>query len=307
MGGRWYAVVLGPYAPNDAEAVLRQLRNNGSIPADSYIVDGRRFQQQYYPIGVGAQTAPQPLPSGVVAAPTAQSEAAHEHPEEPEEIVQDGPGLVGLLDRNERRAMQVALRWAGFYDGPVDGLIGRTTRAAMREWQQSRAEEPNGALNITQRETLLAAYNSALDGVEMQLVRADVAGIEMMIPTQIVAFAAYEPPFARFAPVGGSDVNIMLISQLGDRESLSALFKTMQSSPVGPATDALNLGDAAFEIDGISDDVQSYTYARLENGAIKGFSLHWPAGDAQLRRRILDEMQASFTTFDAVLPASMEQ
>jgi len=36
LPGGWYGVVLGPYAPNDAETVLRTLRRSGAIPSDSY-------------------------------------------------------------------------------------------------------------------------------------------------------------------------------------------------------------------------------------------------------------------------------
>uniref|UniRef100_UPI00404810C9 peptidoglycan-binding protein n=1 Tax=Yoonia sp. TaxID=2212373 RepID=UPI00404810C9 len=146
VGGRWYAVVLGPYAPADAEAVLRQLRSSGQIPGDSFIADGARFRQQFYPVGVGAQTTPQPLPAAQAVATGAPD---HEHPVEPEELMREEAGVDGLLDGSERRALQSALRFAGVYDGPVDGMIGRATRAAIRTWQQARGEEPNGALNIS--------------------------------------------------------------------------------------------------------------------------------------------------------------
>lgn len=311
LGGRWYAVVLGPYARGDAEAVLRQLRASGQIAADSFVTDGARFRQQFYPIGVGAQTAARPLPEGIVAAPAAQAVATgtpdHEHPVEPEELMREEAGVDGLLNGSERRALQSALRFAGVYDGPVDGMIGRATRAAIRTWQQARGEEPNGALNISQREALLAAYEAARDGIVVQLVRADVAGIEMLIPTQMVAFGSYEPPFVHFGPVGDSGTRVMLISQAGDAKSLAQLYQMMQSLSVVPRNGPRSLGEDAFEIEGISADIRAYTYARLEDGAIKGFSLILPAADAQSQRLILDQMRASFTTFDAVMPDTLDQ
>jgi len=45
----------------------------------------------------------------------------------------------------------------------------------------------------------------------------------------------------------------------------------------------------------------------LENGEIKGFTLVWPAGDDERRRRVLAEMQASFTTTDGVLDPALAQ
>ena len=47
LGGRWYGVVIGPYAPADAERLLRQLRASGQIPSDSYIVSGEGCRQQF--------------------------------------------------------------------------------------------------------------------------------------------------------------------------------------------------------------------------------------------------------------------
>ena len=67
LGGRWYGVALGPYAPDDATRVLNQLRARDAIPDDSYIVDGDRFRTQFYPVGTGAQTAPRDLPDGIEA------------------------------------------------------------------------------------------------------------------------------------------------------------------------------------------------------------------------------------------------
>ena len=55
----------------------------------------------------------------------------------------------------------------------------------------------------------------------------------------------------------------------------------------------------------IDDDIHSYTYAKLDNGTIKGFSLIWPAGDDERRRRVLDEMKASFVVLDGVLDPSL--
>ena len=62
LGGGWYGFVLGPYTPNDANTVLRQMRRYRTIPSDSFIVSGSRFRQQFWPVGVdvGAQTTAQP-------------------------------------------------------------------------------------------------------------------------------------------------------------------------------------------------------------------------------------------------------
>lgn len=47
----------------------------------------------------------------------------------------------------DTRAIQDALRVAGFDPGPVDGVVGSKTRNAIREWQRSQGAQATGRLN----------------------------------------------------------------------------------------------------------------------------------------------------------------
>ncbi len=321
LGGRWYGVALGPYTTDDAETLLGQLRRSGAIPNDSYLVDGTRFRQQFYPIGVGAQTTAQPLPDAVAAAPLGVPQV--ETPDVtveitpviaaptaapapvPDETVQEAQASEALLDRDARMELQTALKWAGFYDSAIDGAYGRGTRGSMRSWQEAKSFEPTGILTTRQRALLLAAYNAVLEGMNLQIVRDDASGIEILIPTGVVAFGSYEPPFVRFDPKGDIDAKVLLISQEGDQNRLFGLYEILQTLAIVPPEGARSRGNASFELEGIGDGIHSYTFAKLDNGAIKGFSLIWPAGDEARRNRILSEMQASFTTIDGVLDPSL--
>ena len=51
LGSGWYAVALGPYSPEDAATVLRNYRNEGRIPRDSFIAFSAAFRQQFWPVG----------------------------------------------------------------------------------------------------------------------------------------------------------------------------------------------------------------------------------------------------------------
>ncbi|MDE0985342.1 MAG: peptidoglycan-binding domain-containing protein, partial [Yoonia sp.] len=205
LGGGWYGVVLGPYTPDDANTVLRQMRRDRTIPSDSFIITGRRFLQQFWPVGVGAQTTAQPLPDAttpevetvapIEAAPLAE---VIELVAPPTETRRQAQASEKLLDRDQRKDLQTALKWAGFYASAIDGAYGRGTRASMRAWQDANNAEPTGVLTTTQRATLLTSYNAVLDGMDLQLVRDDASGIEMLVPTGVVVFAEYEPPFVRF-------------------------------------------------------------------------------------------------------------
>lgn len=305
LGGRWYGVALGPYSRDDAETVLRQLRASGAIPDDSYIVDGQRFQTQFYPIGAGAPTDPQPLPDSLAQAtgPAAAEPApvAPVIPAEPDETPQQARASEAEMSRPERELLQIALQWAGHYEAAIDGAFGRGTRAAMQAWQEANGHEPTGVLTTAQRAELIAQYNAVLEGMNLQTVRDDATGIEMQIPTGVVAFEAYAPPFARFGPRGDLDATVLLISQPGGQDRLFGLYEILQTLEVIPPEGPRDRGSASFEIEGIDASRHSYVTASLENGEIKGFALIWPAGDDERRSRVLAEMQASFTRIDGVL------
>ena len=61
------------------------------------------------------------------------------------------------LQRPIRRLIQQGLRNEGFDPGTPDGLFGPRTRAAIREWQQSRGASPTGYLNGAEAELLRTA------------------------------------------------------------------------------------------------------------------------------------------------------
>ena len=56
------------------------------------------------------------------------------------------------LDRSTRLLIQQGLRNEGFDPGIPDGLFGPRTRAAIRDWQQSRGASPTGYLNGVEAE-----------------------------------------------------------------------------------------------------------------------------------------------------------
>ncbi|MEO9865317.1 MAG: serine protease [Yoonia sp.] len=314
IGSGWYGIVLGPYTRADADVLLANLRRSGQIPSDSFIADGRNFRQQFWPVGVGAPTTAQPLPTtepsleelarAIANTPDLPSDA-----EDlvvvpviaPDETPNEARASEAALSRAAKEQLQTALKWAGFYDSAIDGAFGRGTRRSMGEWQVANDYEPTGILTTKQRAELIGAYNAILDGMDLQLVRDDATGIEMVIPTGVVAFDKYEPPFAQFEPKGDLAARVLLISQEGDQDRLFGLYEILQTLAIVPTDGPRRRRDQSFEIEGIGEGIHSYTTATLRNGQIKGFSLIWPTGDEARRIRVLDAMKASFATVDGVL------
>lgn len=309
----WYAVALGPYSREDAGLLLNRLKAAGAIPRDSYVTDGGIYRGQFWP--PGASTPQDPLglpganqaPSAEVEAPSAPAPApenAAPTPDplrSPDEDVAAARASEAALDRAAKQDLQVALKWAGHYNGAIDGLYGPGTRASMAAWQEEQRYPPTGVLTTAQRQEVIAAYNAILDGMDLQVIQDDAAGIRMAIPTGVVAFDAYEPPFVRFTHTGDINAQMLLISQEGNEETLTGLYEIMQTLEIVPTEGPRRKDGTSFVLEGVDDTVHSHTEARLEEGKIKGFSLIWPAGDEARRSRVLDEMRKSFIRIGGVL------
>ncbi len=310
--GGWYAIALGPYSPEDAERVLRVYRAERAIPRDSYIALSSDYRQQFWPVGVNvldrpALVAPTPAPDATTEPEDTQTAQVEPEtvpviePEPADETVGEARAAERLLSREERAQLQVALKWAGFYDGGIDASFGRGTRASMSRWQEANSFEPTGVLTTKQRAELFRQYNAVLEGLDLNYVRDENMGIEMKLPTGVVEFAKYEPPFAHFDPNGDVDAKVLLISQEGDTDTLQGLYDIMQTLEIVPEVGPRMIDENGFTLIGEGALNISFTQARLEDGKIKGFTLLWPAGDEERRTRLLSEMQASFKRIEGVL------
>ena len=308
IGSGWYAVALGPYSREEAEAVLANLKTEGVIPGDSLIASGAEFQQQFWPAAApGAELA---ASSGNVGAeePTADpASAAPVAPSIPEETFAEAQASEAALSVGQKQQLQAALQWAGVYSGGIDGAFGSGTRAAMSAWQAQNGRQPTGVLNARERAELLGAYNALLDDLGLEVVRDEQAGIELELPTALLAPPVTEPPFVRYDSLDGSPAQVVLISQPGDQSRLAGLYEIMQTLEVVPEEGPRERTDEAFMIEGQDSSIHSTTYAWLVDGQIKGFTLVWPAGDEGRRTRLVDTMRASFRRLPGVLdPASAD-
>ncbi|SEK67155.1 Putative peptidoglycan binding domain-containing protein [Roseovarius nanhaiticus] len=319
-GSGWYVVALGPYEAENAEDVLRRLRRDGRIPRDSYIAQSSDYARQIWPVGANllnesaaaVRQDPATPELGVsedaiailqdqmseTQQPVVQKPAA---PEVADETPREARASEAELSREERAELQVALQWAGFYDGRIDAAFGAGTRRSMSNWQDANDFEVTGILTTRQRAELLRQYNAVLEGMGMQRVTDTEAGIEMQLPLGAVEFARYEPPFVQFNPSGDLPARVLMISQEGTQDTLYGLYDIMQTLEIVPESGPRERRGDSFTLVGENARMISHTEARLDDGRIKGFTLIWPAGDEDRRARVLGLMQDSFTRLDGVL------
>ncbi|WP_242601335.1 serine protease [Pseudaestuariivita atlantica] len=303
LGGGWYGIALGPYARSEADSLLRSYLANGLIPPDSYIAFTRSFRSQFWPVGTNLlapsdATAPAPTGTAVAEPETPNVEAPEPQQENeiavPDETPREARASEARLTRDEKKELQVALKWAGFYTGAIDGAYGRGTRGSMAAFQEENGYEVTGVLTTAQRAELMRQYNAVLDGMDLRRVTDTRAGIELLLPTGVVAFEKYEFPFAQYDARTDLGARVLLISQPGDRDTLSGLYDIMETLEIVPTEGPREKGRSAFTLTGENAKIVSHTEARLQNGEVKGFTLIWPAGDEERRTRVLQEMRASF-------------
>ncbi|WP_151720112.1 trypsin-like peptidase domain-containing protein [Gemmobacter serpentinus] len=324
--GGWYAIALGPYTDRGAaEARLRQLKDEALVPADSFIAFGRDYRAAFWPEGqtsfapldgppLGATEpgetpiidspiaqAPIPAPDGAMdpaadPAPEAPLAAAPEaaQPAFIEETPAEARAAEARLDQPAREMIQTALQWFGHYNARIDGAIGPGTRASMTAWQTANGLEPTGILTTMQRETLIEAYQHEQAAFGLSTITEAEAGIEITLPTAMVEFDHYEPPFVHYRAKNNSGVQVILISQPGDQATLYGLYDVLQTLEVVPVTGERARSERSFTIDGRSANVASHAYAELSKGLIKGYIVAWNPSDDDKMARVLTAMQSSF-------------
>ncbi|WP_120499634.1 serine protease [Roseovarius sp. EL26] len=305
LGNGWYGIALGPYDADDAQQILRRLRADRVIPGDSYIARSSDYQRQFWPVGSNALNQPviEPIPEiGIVTQlPDNTAEIILPEPQQADETPAQARVAEQRLTREDRAELQTALKWAGFYGGTVDAAFGRGTRGSMARWQEASGYDATGIMTTGQRAELLGQYYAVLEGLDLQPVQNTETGIEIELPLGVVELTKYDPPFAHYGPKGDIDARILLISQTGDRTTLSGLYDIMQTLEIVPGDGPRALNKDSFTLIGESAFAISHTQAWLKDGEIKGFTLIWPAGDEERRARLLGIMQDSFKRIDGIL------
>ena len=310
ISGGWYAVTIGPLDEEEAESQLLKLRTAGAIPLDSFISRGTNFEKKIWPVRSETSENNIPAESDGTAIPTIQSTARPENSfirfsSGINETVKEAKAIEETLTKDEKKELQKALKWAGYYGSSIDGAFGTGTRAAMETWQKAAGVTSTGVMTSEQRNFLLAKYNEVLRSLRLESISDLEAGVTLKIPMNIVEFQKYSPPLVHFGSFTNTKHNVYMISQTGDLSKLRALYKALQSLDTIPQKGKRKLKGNVFEINGQNSQLVSYATASLENGQIKGFILVWPADDAMRRERLLNEMKTSFEIFKGTLDPTM--
>lgn len=294
----WYGIMLGPHPADEAAVRLGALKRERQIPADSFIASPSDFGDRYWPDGA-APLAP--------ATDTPEVLAPAEPAGAPDETRREARDSEALLTPEERRDLQTALQWFGFYPGSIDGAYGSGTRDAMAAWQEAQGmAEPTGILTSRQRRALLDAWQGELSAFGFTEVIDAGSGITVTLPLGLVEFDRYQPPFVHYRARTEGAPRIVLISQPGDQAALLGLYDLLQTLDSVPLDGARDRDERSFRIRGTSTTADSTVFAELKGGRIKGWMLISVPGNETRDARILKVMQDSFSPDgDSVLDPGM--
>jgi peptidoglycan hydrolase-like protein with peptidoglycan-binding domain len=300
----WYGIVLGPYPTLEAQIRLDSLTREGLIPADSFIAYSRNFGDAFWPPEGTPTVLPEVLPETIpevvepeVIAPT----------DIPDETRQEARDSELLLTEDQRKELQVALQWFGFYQGGIDGAYGPGTRNSMAAWQEAQGMlEPTGILTTRQRRSLLDDWREETAAFGFAEVVEEKAGITVSLPLGLVEFDHYEPPFVHFRSKTDTGPRVILISQPGDQAAFNGLYDILQTLEAVPMDGPRDRSDRDFRIRGTSATTDTTVYAELKGGKIKGWMFISSPGNEARDARIIRQIENSFVTdSDAALDPGM--
>jgi peptidoglycan hydrolase-like protein with peptidoglycan-binding domain len=135
LRGLYHGAIDGMAGPQTM-AALRQFQQQQGLPASGQLDDSTRqalgIQLERQPVS-GAQTASGPELERPVGREGAAPSITGNQPMRSQ--VQ-----LDRLNQDQLRTLQTRLQQLGFYQGPVDGVLGEGTRSSLRQFFQTQAE-----------------------------------------------------------------------------------------------------------------------------------------------------------------------
>ncbi len=298
----WYGIALGPYPADEASLRLGALKREGQIPADSFIAYAKDFGDQFWPLDGTPAVVSEPATPDVVAT----VEPVPEPAEAPDETKAEARDSEAILLPEDRKELQTALQWFGFYQGGIDGAFGPGTRNSMAAWQEAEGLEPTGILTTRQRRTLLDGWRGEISAFGFTEVVETESGITATLPLGLVEFDHYEPPFVHYRAKADGAPRILLISQPGDQAALYGLYDVLQTLESVPLDGARDRGERSFRIRGTSATTDTTVFAALKGDRIEGWMLISTPGNEARDARIRKVLEQSFKPDgDSVLDPGM--
>lgn len=247
-----YAVAIGPMEQDQANRWLAAFRAANALPRDAFVAPGADMGQ-----------------------------VAVEGSAPPAEVTADADQPAPALEDVQR-----ALRWAGHYDGAIDGKDGPMTRAAIAREVIALRASPDAD---TAMHELIRRREAWRNEVGLTELRDAYTGLSLPAPMQALQFDRTERALSIYAPRDNSGAALILISQPGGQQEMLDLTGLVTALGWVPAPErVITRGQAVLK--GRNDTHIGYSETRVVDGTVQGFVLIWPVADEINQPRILAEI-----------------
>ena len=252
------AIALGPMPAAVAEAWLGAFRRAERVG---------RFASVLPPADLG-----QPLePAGAIELPA------------------PGPGaeMPSLED------VQRALRWAGHYNGGIDGKDGPQTRAAIAAEVLALRASPDAAETMR---ALIERREEWRAGMNLTQLDDPQSGLSLMVPMDRLQFDRNEQGLSIYGPKDESGAALILYGAPGGQQEMLDFTGLVTALGWVPSPER-QVTQGRASLIGRNDTHIGQAEARVVDGRVQGVVLIWPVMDAgdqpHVAAEILDSLRAT--------------
>ncbi|MFT4014696.1 MAG: peptidoglycan-binding domain-containing protein [Paracoccus sp. (in: a-proteobacteria)] len=256
------AVGFGPMDEATGKAWLRALKSAGTVPGDAFLADADEMGEIRL-IG-GKPELGAPLPEGAAPLP------------------------LPPLDQIQR-----ALRWAGHYQGAIDGKDGPMTQKAIAEEIVRLRASPDPGTAMAELIRRRDAWRTESGLVEL---RDTHTGLSLPAPMAKLQFDRAERALSIYGPRDGSGAALILFSQPGGQQEMLDLAGLVTALGWVPAPER-QVARGSVILDGHNQTHLGHAEGRVVDGQVQGFVLIWPIQDGDQARRISAEISDHLTRF----------
>ncbi|MDQ7776489.1 peptidoglycan-binding domain-containing protein [Paracoccus aminovorans] len=256
------AVAFGPMDEVTGKAWLRALRNAGAVPKDAFLSPGEDMGEIAI---IGAKPD--------LGAPPAEDAA---------------PVPMPPLEQIQR-----ALRWAGHYQGAIDGKDGPMTQKAIAEEIVRLRASPDTATAMAELIRRREAWRA-----EMGLTPLQDAHTGLMLPAPMdrLQFDRAERALSIYGPKDGSGAALILFSQPGGQQEMLDIAGLVTALGWVPAPER-KVERGSVMLDGRNQTHIGHAEGRVVDGRVQGFVLIWPISDPEDQVRLAAEISDNLSRF----------
>lgn len=185
------------------------------------------------------------------------------------------------LTSEQRVGIQTDLIWGGFYDGLVDGELGKGTISAIRQFQRGNGFDVTGVLTRSQWQLLAKKADENRRAADFQIISDDRVGVAIGIPKAYVQNRKVSARGYTYYSSDG-DVEIDTIFFRDSEQSFDALFERIRRyGAIKTVGYSMKRGDR-FVVSGEGEGERHYFLALRDGSATRAFSISYPEdGDSK--------------------------